>query len=95
MISRIDDKIEKLGFKKLTGEDEEDKFGVSYRREFSNQKYNQRVDILYMPNGKHMITSYEERINNEGLNNVIGITYPEAILFAKKLKEMKKKYKWE
>ena len=34
-------------------------------------------------------------MNSEDRNNVIGLTYPEMIIFAKKLKEMKKKYKWE
>ena len=94
MLGKIDKKIEKLGFEKLSGEDTEDEFGASYRRSFRDQEYNQRVDILYMPDGKHMITSYEERINNEGLNNGIGLVYPESVLFAKKLKEMKRKYKW-
>lgn len=91
MYTKLDTKIESLGFVKLENEEPEDEFGASYRRE----KYTQRVDILRIPEGNHIVTSYEEKMNSEDRNNVIGLTYEEMVLFAKKLKEMKKKYKWE
>ena len=95
MYTKLDAKIEALGFTKMENEEPENEFGVSYRRKIEDSEFWQRVDVLRVPEDEHIVSSYEDRLNNEGMNNVIGLTYVEMILFAKKLKEMKRKYKWE
>lgn len=95
MYTKLDAKIEALGFTKMESEEPENEFGVSYRRKIEDSEFWQRVDVLRIPEDEHIVSSYEDRLNNKGMNNVIGLTYVEMILFAKKLKEMKRKYKWE
>lgn len=83
MIKNLDKQIEKLGFKKQ----EENKYGVSYCN-----NYKQCVDILHKENGKHIIQSYQNKINSDGLNNCVGLTIEETKLFLKKAKQLKRKY---
>lgn len=63
-------------------EPKENKYGVSYVRYCNN--YKQCVDILHKENGKHIIQSYQNKINSDGLNNCVGLTIEETKLFLKK-----------
>lgn len=93
-MSRIDKKLEKLGFKKVDDMNSETRGGVYYERYNDKHKYNQRVDIYYKASGDHMLLSYEEGTNTDMFNNVVGLTYQELKLFMAKFREMRRKYKW-
>ena len=71
LFKSVDDKLKDLGFDK----NDEDKYGVSYSRVISineNNKYVHNLDILHKDNGNHIIQSYEEELNNDGFNNILG-----------------------
>lgn len=79
----------------MESEESENEFCVFYKRKIEDSEFWQCVDILRVPEDEHIVSLYEDRLNNKGMNNVIELTYVELILVSKKLKEMKKKYKWE
>lgn len=95
MFGSIDKKLEKIGFVKLHGEDEESKYGVCYRRKFEEYSHCQRLDIYHKESGRHLIISYQEGVNAHGLNNAYGLTYKEMKLATKKYRQMKRKYGWK
>lgn len=93
MFKSIDEQLKDLGFYKLASDDEkEDYYGVCYRKD--RGIYVQRLDIRHKANGRHIIQSYQEGINSDGFNNVVGLTYKETKLAMKKYKQLKRKYKW-
>lgn len=87
---KADKEMEKLGFEKI----EENKFGVSYRKEIKKYNFTQRLDIGHKADGNHLIQSYVEGMNSEGFNNCVGVTYPEMKSVMKKFRELKRKYRW-
>ena len=87
---KADREMEKLGFEKI----EENKFGVSYRKEIKKYNFTQRLDIGHKADGNHLIQSYVEGMNSEGFNNCVGVTYPEMKAVMKKFRELKRKYRW-
>lgn len=94
LFKSVDDKLKDLGFDK----NDEDKYGVSYSRVISineNNKYTHNLDILHKDNGNHIIQSYEEELNNDGFNNMVGLAYKETKLAMKKYRQLKRKYKWK
>lgn len=93
---RIDKKFEKMGFIKAGGKNAENKYGVCYRRNVtaSHSCYTQRLDILHKKDGSHLIQSYQEGRNHDGLNNAVGLTYEETRLAMRKYRQMKRKYRW-
>lgn len=93
-MSKIDEKLRKLGFEQLK-DDPENKYGVSYIRSNKRFEYIHRVDIVHKANGKHLILSYENNVNSDMYNNVVGLTYNELKLFMAKYREMKRKYRWK
>lgn len=93
--SNIDKKLEKLGFVKDIVTESENEYGVRYRREVSEFNYIQRLDILHKANGRHLIQSYQEGVNSDGFNNVVGLTYEETKLAMRKYRQLKRKYKWK
>jgi len=95
MFESIDMKLEKIGFVKLHGEDEESKYGVYYRRKVEQFGYYQRLDIYHKANGRHLIISYQEGVNSDKLNNSVGLTYKEMKLAMKKYRKMKRRYGWK
>lgn len=95
MFGSIDKKLEKMGFAKLHGEDEESKYGVYYRRKVEKCGYYQRLDIYHKASGRHLIMSYQEGDNSDKLNNSVGLTYKEMKLAMKKYRQMKRKYDWK
>ena len=90
MFKKADKLLKRLGFEKI----EENKFGVSYRKEIKKYNFTQRLDIGHKADGNHLIQSYVEGINSEGFNNCVGITYPETKAVMKKYRELKRKYRW-
>lgn len=90
LFKSVDEKLKDLGFKKL----EENKFGVSYVKDITEFSYKQRLDIMHKANGKHLIQSYQEGTNSDGLNNVVGLSYEETKLAMKKYRQLKRKYEW-
>lgn len=87
---KADRKMERLGFEKI----EENKFGVSYRKENKEYNFAQRLDIGHKADGNHLLQSYVEGTNSDGFNNCVGITYPEMKAVMKKFRELKRKYRW-
>ena len=87
---KADRKMEKLGFEKI----EENKFGVSYRKENKEYNFTQRIDIVYKSSENHLIQSYVEGTNSDGFNNCVGLTYAEMKAVMKKYRELKRKYRW-
>lgn len=92
MFKNTDKRLEELGFKKI----EEDKFGVCYSRFVSTNDdgYIHRLDIMHKASGRHLIQSYEEGVNKDGFNNVVGLNYETTRLAMKKYRQLKRKYKW-
>ena len=88
----IDKKLEKIGFIKLQGEDEESKYGVYYRRKIGQFRYYQRLDIVHKKGGRHLIMTYQEGINSDKFNNSDSLTYEETRLAMKKYRQMKRRY---
>lgn len=88
----VDKNLEKLGFVAVESENE---YGVCYRRKVSEFNYIQRLDILHKANGRHLIQSYQESVNSDGFNNVVGLTYEEAKLAMRKYRRLKRKYRWK
>lgn len=90
MFKKADKLLKRLGFEKI----EENKFGVSYRKENKEYNFAQRLDIGHKADGNHLFQSYVEGINSEGFNNCVGVTYPEIRAVMKKYRELKRKYRW-
>lgn len=90
-MDRIDKKFEKLGFKKT----KEDKYGVGYERVVPKYEFIHCIDILHKASGRHLIMSYEKKVNNDGFSNMVGTSIQETKLILKKFKIMKRKYHWE
>lgn len=95
MFESIDKKLEKIGFEKLHGEDEESEYGVYYRRKVEEYGYYQRLDICRKSRGRHLIMSYQEGVNSDKFNNSVGLTYKEMKFAMKKYRKMKRKYAWK
>lgn len=98
LFKSIDEKFKELGFEKVNDKGEtEDKSGVCYRRNVltnSGKCYTHRLDILHKANGEHIIQSYQDDINSDGFNNMVGLNYATAKLAMKKYRQMRRKYKW-
>lgn len=97
LFKNVDERFRELGFYKMKNEDKEDKYGVSYIKEIrlnDNNKYNHRLDIIHKANGNHLIQSYQEDVNSDGFNNMVGLNYKTTKLAMKKYRQLKRKYKW-
>lgn len=98
LFKSIDERFKELGFEKVNDEVEaEDKLGVCYRRNVttnSDDSYIHRIDILHKASGNHVIQSYQESVNSDGFNNMVGLNYETTKLAMKKYRQMKRKYKW-
>lgn len=95
MFKSVDEKLKDLGFEKA---EKEDKFGACYMRVVpinSDDSYVHRLDILHKASGKHIIQSYQENVNSDGFNNMVGLSYEATKLAMKKYRQLKRKYKWE
>ena len=92
MFKSIAKRLEELGFKKI----EEDNLGASYSRvvPINDDIYVHRLDIVHKASGRHLIQSYEEDVNKDGFNNVVGLNYETTRLAMKKYRQLKRKYKW-
>ena len=90
MFKKADKLLKRLGFEKI----EENKFGVSYRKENKEYNFAQRLDIGHKADGNHLLQSYVEGTNSDGFNNCVGITYPEMKAVMKKFRELKRKFRW-
>lgn len=86
LLNTVDEKIEKLGFKKII---DDDKYIVLYERFVESHNYRQVVSICHKRSGRHIIQSYDPDLfdeNNTG-NICVGLTYKELKLFMKKMKK--------
>lgn len=90
-MNRLDKQFEKIGFTK----DEENEYGVHYRRHNEEHDYIQAISIVHKANGNHLIQSYEKEVNTDKFNNVVGLNYHEMKLLMKKYRQMKRKYHWK
>ena len=73
---KIDKRLEKNGYKIVR----DDKYGLEYEKE-EPQGYKHKVVILHKANGNHIIQSYTD------INQVVGLTLKEQILFTRKFKQ--------
>lgn len=94
MFKSAEKMLKELGFEKMEGDDAESRYGARYCRK--NEKYNyiQRLDITHKKSGFHIIQSYVEKVNSDGFNDCVGLTYPEMRAAMKKYRELKRKYRW-
>lgn len=96
LFKSADRELEDLGFVKECDEDnKESKYGVSYIKNVPEYNYKQILSIMCKSNGRHLIQSYEEKVNSDGFNNCVGLTYKEMKAAMQKYREMKRKYRWE
>lgn len=86
LFKTIDDRIADAGYVKAW----ENEFGARYERQEA-QNYIHVVDIVHKRDGSHIIQSYDkERFDSDLVGNVcVGLTYKEARLFLKKMKQMR------
>lgn len=86
-MTRTDKKLKKLGFDKL----EESRFCVEYSRKMDT--YRQTVCILHKQNGPAILQSYDPQLFDEkGIGNTcVALTEKEATLFARKMREYRRK----
>ena len=89
-MNRIDKKLKKMGFEK----EYENKYGAGFYRKDEKHSYIQILEIYHKRSGNHLIVSYQQDVNKEGLNNAVGLTYEEVKLAIKKYKQLSRKYKW-
>ena len=95
VFKNIDEQLMEIGFIKSEEEGEkENEFGICYKRECKELGYTQRLDIIHKASGRHLIQSYQEGVNSDGFNNVVGLSYKEIKLAMKKYRQLKRKYKW-
>lgn len=95
MFKSVDEKLKDLGFEKV---EKEDKLGACYMRVVpinNDESYIHRLDILHKASGNHIIQSYQEGVNTDGFNNMVGLNYKTIKLATKKYRQLKRKYKWE
>lgn len=91
LFKSVDEKIKDLGFIKVRGDSI---FGACYEREVTEFGYTQCLAIMHKASGRHLIQSYQKGVNQDGFNNVIGLTYEETKLAMRKYRQLKRKYKW-
>jgi hypothetical protein len=80
----VDKELSKIGFVK-TGEDH---FCATYERKNEEEGYVQCLDLIHKASGKHLIQSYQEDVNTDKFNNMVGLTMYEARLALRKMKQM-------
>lgn len=83
LFKTADKKFEDIGFTKIYDNER----SVRYQRYNSKHNYTHVIDIGYKDNGEHIIQSYEERVNSDKFNNVVGLTMYETKLCIQKMKE--------
>jgi hypothetical protein len=88
-ITRTDKKLAKLGFVK----NEESRYAVVYEREHKGAAYVQTVCILQKKHGPAIMQSYDKNLlDMKGVGNTcVGLTEEETRLFAKKMREYRRK----
>lgn len=86
MFKSIDKRFEELGFIKVR----EDKHGVTYERHNAKYNYTHVLAILHKASGNHLIQSYDKELFDEQHigNTCVGLTYQEAKLAVKKLRQL-------
>lgn len=94
MFKSADKMMEELGFEKLEGDDAESRYGACYQRTNEKYHYVQRLDILHKASSSHLIQSYVAKMNSDGFNDCVGLTYKEMKAAMKKYRELKRKYRW-
>lgn len=92
MFESIDKKLEKIGFKKLNGDNKEDKYRAYFRKEDKKHNYTKILKITMREDGNHLIMIYQD-IGEEYYP--VGLTYKETKLAMKKYRQMKRKYGWK
>ena len=85
----IEKRFNDLGYAKI----KENEYGCSYVK-IESKDYRHIIEIDRKETGKHLIFSYDEKINKDKLNNVVGLTELEMKVAIKKLQQMKRKYHW-
>ena len=78
LFKSTDEKLRDIGFEKV----DESEHGVFYER-LAPQNFVQEVAILHRYNGRHIIRSYDQ-----DTDTVCGLTYHEARLFLRKMREL-------
>lgn len=73
----VDKRLEKIGYKIVRN----DKYGVEYEKK-EPQGYKHTVVILHKASGNHIMQSYTD------INQVVGLTLKEQILFTRKFKQI-------
>lgn len=86
MFKSIDRKFADIGFIK----EEENEYGVTYKRENKKYGFVQTLYLGHKANGKHIVQSYDENLMDEKKigNTCVGLTIYEMKLVLKKMKKM-------
>jgi hypothetical protein len=88
LFKTVDEKLNEIGFTKI----KEDKYGASYERKVDKYNYTQILDLLHKASGVHIIQSYQKDVNENGFNNMVGLSMYETKLALKKMRQMGWKY---
>lgn len=84
LFKTTDEKLLDLGFKKVRQND----FGAGYER-IEPEGYTHVVDLVQKKSGRHLIQSYSAEDCGPNYTNVgVGLTYREAKLFLRKMREI-------
>lgn len=89
-MSRIDRKLEKLGYKKI----KDDNYGTMFRWRDEGLDRTKMVAILHKESTHNIIQVYDPDHTFEAFTAMDALTLPEMKLFLKKFKQMVRKYKW-
>lgn len=78
----VDRRFADIGLIKVVEND----YCVGYERK-TRYGYTQCVVLQHKASGYHLIQSYEKKINNDGFNNMVGLSMYEMKLCLKKMKQ--------
>ena len=82
ILNKIADKgFQRLGYEKA----EDDECLVSYEIYDIKYHFTKCIDVCYKSSGRHLIQSYQKRINLDGYNRTVGMTGIETLLIFLKM----------
>ena len=88
LMKKLNKKFSKLGYECLA----ENKYAVRYGKNLA--RYRHIISISHKRGGGYLVQSFQEDINSDGLNNMVGISNKEWKLVIKAVRRMYRKYKW-
>lgn len=88
LFKTVDERLEDIGFKRAASGNGSVRYTRPVRNNTGRIQYTQCMDLLKKESGEHICLSYDEQINTDGLNNVVGLTAKEMKLAYKKMRQL-------